>query len=187
MKGASLMANEKNIFIPGVKDGETFKVGEMEFIKFPDKDGMTPVVMKDIVFQSHFGRTNNFKESDILQRMKEEILPDIVEAIGEENLCPVTTDLTSLDGLKDYGAVESLIALPTLDFYRENAENFQSHKLNCWWWLATPWSTPANDDDWCVLCVSPSGCIRNFNYCNDVNGVRPFLIFKSCIFGSPEA
>ena len=181
------MANEKNIYVPGVKDGETFKVGEMEFIKFPDKDGMTPVVMKDIVFRSRFGRTNNFKESDILQRMKEEILPDIVEAIGEENLCSVTTDLTSLDGLKDYGAVESLIALPTLDFYRENAEIFQTHKLNYWWWFATPWSTPTNDDDWYVLCVSPSGF-----YCDDCfsgvdGGVRPFLIFKSCIFGSPEA
>ena len=181
------MANEKNICIPGIKDGETFNIGEMEFIKFPDKDGVTPVVMKDIAFRSYFGRTNNFKESDILRRMTEEILPDIVEAIGEENLCPVTTDLTSRDGLKDYGAAESLIALPTLDFYRENAEIFQAHKLNCWWWLATPWSTPANDDDWYVLCVSTSGCVSYFSYYGGYGGVRPFLIFKSCIFGSPEA
>ena len=181
------MANEKNICIPSVKDGETFKIGEMEFIKFPDKDGGTPVIMKNIAFRSRFGRANNFKESDILQKMKEEILPDIVEAIGEENLCPVTTDLTSLDGLKDYGAVESPIALPTLDFYRENAEIFQAHKLNCWWWLATPWSTPANDDYWCVLCVSPSGYVFISSFDNGYHGVRPFLIFKSCIFGSPEA
>ena len=181
------MANEKNICIPGIKDGETFKIGEMEFIKFPEKDGKTPVVMKNIAFRSRFGGTNNFKESDILQRMKEEILPGIVEAIGEENLCSITTDLTSLDGLKDYGAAESLIALPTLDFYRENAEIFQAHKLNRWWWLATPWRTPTNDDDWCVLCVSPSGFIGSSGYFNGNNGVRPFLIFKSCIFGSPEA
>ena len=181
------MANEKNIPIPGVKDGETFNIGEMEFIKFPDKDGMTPVVMKDIAFRSYFGRTNNFKESDILRRMTEEILPDIVEAIGEENLCSISTDLTALDGLKDYGTAESLISLPTIDFYRENAEIFMQHKLDYWWWLATPWSTPTNDDDWCVLCVSPSGYI-NYDGCNRVYcGVRPFLIFKSCIFGSSEA
>ena len=181
------MTREKNIRIPSVKDGETFEIGEMEFIKFPDRDGMTPVVMKGVVFRSHFGDNNNFKESDILQRMTEEILPDIVEAIGEESLCVINTDLASLDGLKDYGTVESLIALPTLDFYRENAEIFQQHKPDRWWWLATPWSTPTNDDDWRVLCVSPSGCVINISYYRGNVGVRPFLIFKSSIFGSSEA
>ena len=181
------MINKKSIRIPSVKDGEAFKIGKMEFIKFPDRDGMTPVIMKDIAFRSRFGDNNNFKESDILQRMTDEILPDIIEAIGEENLCSITTDLTSLDGLKNYGTTESLIALPTLDFYRENAEIFQMHKPGHWWWLATPWSTPTNDDDWCVLCVSPSGCIYYYYgvYIDGI-GVRPFLIFKSSIFGSSE-
>ena len=109
---------------PGVKDGETFKIGDTEFIKFPDTDGMTPVVMKDIAFTSRFGNSNDLRKSDVLKKLEEEFLPKVVAAIGRENLCTIKTDLTTLDGLKPYGVMESIVSLPTFDFYREHVDIF---------------------------------------------------------------
>ena len=169
------------------KDGETFTIAGMEFIKFPSVDGKTPVVMKDIAFRSRFGNNNDLRSSDVLRRMEEEILPKIVAAIGKENLCTIHTDLTTLDGLNPYGTMESLISLPTLDFYRANVSIFDKYKPDQWWWLATPESAPPHDDPWWILRVSPSGCIIGGSYDRSDRGVRPFCIFNSSIFESSEA
>lgn len=167
-------------------DGEILQIGSMEFIKFPSINGEAPVVMKDIAFSSRFGDNNDLRQSDVLKKLEAEYLPKIIDAVGLENLCTIKTDLTTLDGLKPYGAMESLISLPTLDFYRANAEIFGKYKPNGWWWLATPESAHPNDNPYWVLCVSPSGYIGNDRYDFNEDGVRPFLIFKSSIFESYE-
>ncbi len=169
----------------GIKDGETFAIAGMEFIKFPSDNGQTPVVMKDIAFRSCFGDNNDLRSSDVLRKMEAEILPRIIKAVGKENLCTIQTDLTTLDGLTPYGTMESLVSLPTLDFYRANAEIFSKYKPGSWWWLATPDSAEPNSEPAWVLCVSPSGFVDDGHYYNDY-GVRPFCIFKSSIFESLE-
>ena len=181
----STIKNEE-ICYPGIQDGETFSIAGIEFIKFPSKNGKTPIVAKDILFYSTFGKNNDLRKSNVLKKLQDEFLPKIIAAIGEENLCTIKTDLTAWDGLKPYGVMESLISLPTMDFYRENVEIFDQHKVNRWWWLATPESVPPHyDPDW-ILCVSPSGRIgRNFYFID--YGVRPILILKSSIFESFEA
>ena len=169
----------------GVKDGETFTVAGIELIKFPGKDGKTPVVARDSLFRSEFGRNNDLRSSTVIKKLVADVLPKIVEAVGEENVCAFRTDLTTLDGLKPYGAMESRISLPTLDFYRSNVEIFDKYEVDDYWWTATPESAKPHDDpDWTV-CVAPSGCIGNGVYDIDY-GVRPFLIFNSSIFESYE-
>ena len=78
--------NSEKIKFNGVNDGETFSVAGFELIKFPATEQGTPVVFRDNAFFSRFGRNNNLKESDVLERMQKEILPKIIEAIGEENV-----------------------------------------------------------------------------------------------------
>ena len=180
------ISKKKNIRLPGVKDGETFEIAGTEFIKFPGKDGQTPVLMKNIAFHSRFGDNNDLRTSTVLKRMQEECLPKVIEAIGEENICVIRTDLTTLDGLKTYGAMESLVSLPTMDFYRENVEIFDKYNPDTWWWLATPDSAHPHSDPTWVLCVSPSGYLDCVYYYYYVGGVRPFYIFKSSIFESFE-
>lgn len=170
-----------------VKDGETFSIGGVEFIKFPEVNGTVPAVAKNIIFKSQFGDNNDLRCSDVLKKLEAEFLPKIINAVGEENLCMIKTDLTCLDGLKPYGTMESLVSLPTLDFYRANVEIFDKHPVDAWWWLATPESARPHDaPDW-VTCVAPSGFV-DINFC-DVGylGVRPFLSFNSSIFESSEA
>ena len=177
--------NKQPLF-PGVKDGDTFKVGEFEFIKFPEVNSQTPVVMKDIAFRSKFGKDNDFRSSEILKRLELEVLPRIIAEIGEENVCTFKTDLTTWDGLKVYGELESKISLPTMDFYRANVEIFDRHNARSWWWLATADSAKPHYDPVWALCVSPSGDIF-YDGCSYDFGVRPILIFKSSIFGSLES
>ena len=177
------MSENKPLF-PGVKPGETFKIGGMEFIRFADTSAGTPVVLKNIAFRSRFGDNNDFRSSDILKKLQEEFLPKIIEAVGDENVCEFETDLTTLDGLKFYGTMKSRISIPTFDFYRANVAVFDQYNPSVWWWLATADSAnPHYTPDWAV-CVSPSGDIFNDCYGSGNCGVRPFCILKSSIFGS---
>ena len=177
---------ENKVLFPGVKDGETFEVAGIEFIKFPERDGGVPCVAKDLLYDMCFGSNNNFAESRILKRLRDKVLPKLEKAVGTENIRSMEVDLTSLDGLKDYGSVETKIALPTFDFYRENVEIFDRYKPERWWWLATPDSTMAHNLDRFSVCVAPSGRIFNDDGDSGDNGVRPFCIFESAIFGSCE-
>lgn len=172
---------------PGVKDGETFQIAGIEFIKFPDRNGGTPVLARNVAFRSRFGDNNDLRASDVLKELQEEFLPKIVAAIGEENVLSFQTDLTALDGLKPYGVMESKISLHTMDFYREHVEIFDKYPVRDYCWTATPESAKPHDKPYWVVCVSPSGCVNNY-YCYDYYdfGVRPFLILKSSIFESSE-
>ena len=167
-----------------VKDGETFTVAGIEFIKFPTVGDATPVMARNCLFRSKFGANNDLRSSSVLKRMEEEVLPKIIEALGEENVLTFRTDLTTEDGLKPYGIMESKISLPTLDFYRANVETFDKHKVGTWFWLATPESAQPHSNPDLILCVAPSGLI-NIEGCGiDGCGVRPFLYFQSSIFVS---
>ena len=179
-------AETKTATLFHVKDGDTFKIAGIEFIKFPDKDGMTPVVARNILFNSTFGDNNDLRSSNPIKRLKEEILSKIIMVVGEENVCTFPTDLTAWDGLKPYGVMEEKISLPTMDFYRANVEIFDKYPVSGWWWLATPETAPPHGSSNWILCVSPSGDI-DFGDCGCIgHGVRPVLYFKSSIFGSSE-
>ena len=164
-----------------ISNGKTFKIGDVEFIKFSEENGEVTAVAKEIAFRAPFGSNNNFEGSSLLERLNKEFLPKIAEAIGEENILEHEVDLTSLDGLKTYGSIKSRISIPTFDFYRENVKIFDDYKVDTWWWLATPDTTPEHSNiPWC-RCVSPVGYIYN-DYVNNYFGVRPFLKFVSNIF-----
>lgn len=163
-----------------VNEGESFKIGDVELIRFPEIDGGVPVVAKDSITRMKFGENNNLKESTELNKVLDDFLKKITAAVGEENVLSFETDLLSLDGGDKYGKMTSKVSLPTLDFYRANRKIFDKHKLDKYYWLATPDS----NDNSLVLCVAPSGDVLCFNSYYYDCGVRPFCILKSNIFVS---
>lgn len=170
-----------------ITPGSVFAIGEREYIKFYDVEEATVVVTKDILFNSAFGENNNLNESTVLEKLRLEVLPEIEKEVGAENVVEFETDLTTLDGLNPYPNLLSKISLPTFDFYRKFVSVFDKHKLNKWWWLATPDSAKSHGSDRWIVCVAPSGYfngVRYFNYY--VSGVRPILHFKSSILVSCE-
>lgn len=172
---------EKGTFImklSEVKNAETFKIGDVEFIKFGEENGRVTAVTKDIQFFSCFGETNNLSKSEIIETLEKDFLPKIAEQVGEENIIDFETDLLTIDGLTDYGTMTSKVSLPTVDFYRKNRDIFEKYTIKKRFWLAT-----ANGNNCFVLRVSPLGYVDNDYYFNG-SGVRPLCIFSSSIFVS---
>ena len=164
--------------------GETFKIGEYEFVVLEHSKDTTSIIFKDLLKRNETfgGCNNNFNDSNA-DRICCEFAEEIGNIIGLENITVHTVDLTSDDGLKCFGTVERRMSLLTAEQYRRYVDILDKYKVNKWWWLATAFSTPKhNDDDW-VKCVAPSGRINN-NDCLNKYGVRPFCILKSNIFVS---
>lgn len=180
------MENTKTIILDDVQDGEVFKIGRFELIKFAIPDGTVQAVFKDCPFKSRFGDNNDLSKSDILKKLMSAILPEIEAIVGAENVLEFETDLLSLDGSKKHGVMTSKISIPTLDFYRANRETFEKYKLDEWWWLATPDSTSEYYNDKWSVCVAPSGVISYYDNCYYFFGVRPVLRFVSSISVSCE-
>lgn len=171
------------IHLKEIPAGETFKVGEYELIVLKHDGDQVHVLMKDLlVEETEFGSNNDFRDSEVDDICREfaEVLADL---IGDENIIEHKVDLTSDDGLKDYGTVQRKVSLLTCNQYREFVEILDKYKLDKWWWLVTPFSTPAHENANWIKCVSPHGFI-DINDCGDVLGVRPFCILNSNIFVS---
>lgn len=162
--------------------GDTFRVADIEFIKFDEKNGVVTAVAKDVLCSKVFDDdANNFAKSSLLKYLTNEILPKIETAVGANNVLEFETDLVSLDGLDDYGTMRSKISLPTFDFYRKHVKIFDKHKVNNYWWLSTPDSTPAHEVKYWVRVVSVGGVLYNDD-CSYCGGVRPVCHFVSSIF-----
>ena len=163
--------------------GETFKIGEHEFIVLEQSGDTTAVIRKELLTDQQFGSTNNYEGSNV-DTVCSKFADEIATIIGEENIVEHTVDLTSNDGLKDYGTKDVRVSLLTADRYRRYVEILDNFKPDSWWWLSTPFSTKKHDNDSWVLCVSPSGYLDDYYHCGNDIGVRPFCILKSTIFVS---
>ena len=167
-----------------LEPGETFKVGEYEFVVLEHCAGYTSAILKTLLKDNVvFGTNNNYAGSEV-DKLCEEFSDELAKIVGEENIVEHPLDLTADDGLQDYGVIERRACLMTAAQYRMYVSILDKYKLEKWWWLATPFSTPAHGNDNWVKCVSPVGGICGDLYFNDYFGVRPFCIFKSSIFVS---
>ena len=165
------------------EDGLLARIGEHEFIVLNRTDETVHLLLKGSLEDMVFGNTNDFRTSDIKRRL-EEFAGELASIIGAESIVEHTVDLTSDDGLKDYGSTTARVSLLTADMYREHVYMIDKYKLDDWWWLATPFSTLTHGYKTAIKCVAPSGFIYDCNYGNFNCGVRPFCILKSDIFVS---
>lgn len=165
-------------------DGDIAKIGNYEFIVLENDGIYASLLLKDTLGEDMiFGNTNDFRTSEV-KKICDSFGEEIEELIGKGNLVKHTVGLMALDGLKDYGEIETKMSLLTVARYQEHIEIIEEHKLDKWWWLATAWSTPKHGYTTLVSCVSPNGRVYNNLSCDGIVGVRPFCIVKSNIFQS---
>ena len=175
--------NRNQVLLSAVPVGETIKIGGHEFIVLGQYEDETALITKDIIEKMAFGNNNNFASSAV-DAWCENFAEDLSSTVGERNIIEHTVDLTSDDGLKDYGTVQRKVSLFTTEQYRNYVDILDKYKPDAWWWLATPFSTPRHCNDTWVKCVSPSGYFSD-DICGFGDfGVRPFCILKSSIFVS---
>lgn len=170
----------------GKKVGDTFKLIGIPWkvLDITDK-GYVCIAMEPVLKSEQFDTSgNNWKDSTLRKKLHEQILPKIKNEVGEECVVKFKRNLTSLDGLTEYGGCMDEISLIGIDEYRRYRNLIPNSKKE-WWWTITPWSTKNNDDDTWIAVVSPSGVICNGSYYSS-NGVRPFCIFSSKLFESEK-
>lgn len=166
--------------------GQTVRIGDYAMIVLEQSGDTTAVACRDAYKKNvRFGDNNNYNGS-VADRTCEEFADELAAIIGEENIVMHTVDLTTDDGLKDYGKIRRRASAMTAERYRRYVNILDEYKLDIWTWLATAFSTKKHGNDSWVKCVSPSGCVNNYyGFCSDGHyGVRPFCILKSNIFVS---
>lgn len=168
-----------------VKENTTITVADTEFIVLEKKDNYVLCLTRDFAFKNKkFDKSsNNYATSDVKEKLDNEFLPKLIESVGADNILDVDIDLTSDDGLDDYGSVKDKIGLLTDSMYRKYNRIIENYPVHNWWWLATPYSTPHRGYSSLVRCVRNYGSLFSGN-CFSNYGVRPFCIFSSAIFES---
>lgn len=129
------------------------------------------------------GNSNNFPKGTLCKYLNGEFIKKL-KANGADTsaLIPTTIDLTSDDGLKDYGETTQKIFLLTCDMYRKYRSVIPN--LDDWWWLATAYSTESNGYANSARTVYSDGSLLNsYAYCGLI-GVRPAFYLKSSILES---
>ena len=184
VKQICVAQGQAEIKLADIPEGGTFKIGDHEFVILEHSGDTTAIIRKDLLPDDmEFGSNNNFSDSYVEDKCRE-FGEEIAKAIGKENLVEHTVDLTSDDGLKDYGTIKSRCSLLTTDLYRRYVDILDKFKPDRWWWLATAHSTERHGNSSWVKCVSPSGSLYGGGYYDNDYGVRPFCILKSNIFVS---
>lgn len=134
--------------------------------------------MNGILKKSEFGKTNNYAESYVRDYLvNSELAAELKKEFGDK-LLPISLDLTSMDGFKDYGSVDGdILAIFNIQMLMKFGENIPL--IDSWYWLANPNQTPKRNDARYVQYVFSNGLV---DYCGcDWNGtgVRPFFILQS--------
>ncbi len=170
-----------------LQPGETFKIGEHDFIVLEQNgcSGTTNVISKgfmseDIVFGDD---TKDYNNSNLKKIIEENIQPAIEAGVGVGNIIEQVVSLTSVDMQGEFKPCYCKVRPITFDEARKYNNLLVNKDLDDWWWTCTPWSTADRGWKRTITVVSQSGYFDVSN-CNDDFGVRPFCILKSNIFVS---
>lgn len=126
--------------------------------------------------EAKFGGSNNYAKSALAKHLNSTFLEALTENHVDEVLLR-KVDLTAVNGSTEYGSVVCRVAPLTLDEYRRLRDIIPLPES--WEWFATPWSTPAvNEDDAWVAGLGTSGDV-NYYGCGNSHGSRPAFLIPS--------
>lgn len=126
---------------------------------------------------------NDFAASSVRAFLNGDFLEELAAAgADKEAFLPLALDLTSDDGLKDYGIDRVTIGIYTDQIYREFRNIIPP--ASDWHWTATPFSTARNGYEHLVRFVNSSGALSSNHAYVGGRGVRPLCVLKSDILVS---
>lgn len=155
--------------------GERFVYGKKNCMVLEHMNDGTLCMVLDEDFESKFGKTNNFAESELRKKLNGEYLDEwVTNGADRASFVLMQVDLTANDGLKDYGTCECFLAPRTCDQHRKYRYLIPNPKGN-WEWTATAYSTKANGYSLTAYQVTVAGGL-SINYSvNVAYGVRPLF------------
>ena len=157
--------------------GERFVRGGIEFVALGmEQGGVLAVAAKRLEDEMAYDEdgSNDWRKSSLRKYLNEEF----VKNFDKGDLLPFVSDLTSDDGMTDYGTSEDFVALLSDNLYRKYRKFMP--KYDTWVWTITPWSChPGNAS--IERIVSTSGALY-YNNADNGHGVAPACIFNPAIF-----
>lgn len=165
--------------------GEAFSVFGDTFVALDRVDGNVLAIRKEIWKSAPFDTSgvNNLRTASIAAHLVEYFLGLCKQGASEDTVAMNTIDLKATDGTREYGTFGMRVGLLTLEQYGKYQHIIPD--VDDWWWLATPWRTPAQkggDSDHSWFCYSDGNA--DYNYCADSYGIRPALLFASSLLVS---
>lgn len=180
----------KKMEICKVRNGERFIVDGEEFVKLGDIAGGAFVLLADTLpdycaFESEDADDdrdhNNFIGSNV-KRVVDEWLHRHKTLSDAAMALPI--DLTSMDGMTDYGMPNVYGRILTVDEYRKYRRFIPLTDKP--FWTATPWCTLSVDDYYAYLVDTDGSLSSDFAYYADCCA-RPALALKSSLLVSVSA
>lgn len=171
-----------------LKNGRVFNYAGVNWVKLDDLNGGALVLSADSLFRRAFDTEgkNNFAVSSLNRELNGDFLEALCrEGAKKEDFVPLVLDLTSDDGMKDYGVTSAMIGLLTCEQFRKYRALIPNLNEEDWWWLLTPDSCLPQYGH-LVRGVLTDGALSD-TYAYDGNeGVRPLCILKYGILVSVE-
>lgn len=151
---------KEKVILGSLKPGETFMIGEHEFIVLEQNYETTNVISKNIMAENvQFDKnTKDYNKSSLKRYIEEKIRPIILENIGAGNFVEHSVALTSVDNQSEFNDCICDIRPITFDEAREYNDLLVNEDLPEYYWTITPWST--SERGWnSISVVSPSGYV----------------------------
>ena len=171
--------------LESLKAGETFCIGENDYIVLEQHEGKTKVISRNFIAEDRkfADDTANYKTSELRKYIEAEIQPTIENEVGAENLVEHRVSLETVDSQDNYGELTCKVRPLTFDEARQYNNLVVNSDLDDWWWTCTAWTSPNRECNRSIAVVLPSGFVNYFS-CSNSYGVRLVCILKSNIFVS---
>ena len=170
----------KKIALKNAARGTAFDYAGQSWILLENDDGRALCLSKDIIETRAFdeGNCNNFAVASSKEYLNGAYLDNLLEDVNGPNAFLTTElDLTTDDGLKDYGTCTVTIFLLTVDQYRRNRDVIPN--ADDWWWLSTAVSTASNGYEHSARGVGADGTLSGGSACFGGLGLRPACYLDS--------
>ena len=183
---------QKNMELCRVRQGEAFTFDGVRFVKLDESAGAAFVVAEDVMLENipfehedaeredHNNYTGSNLEYGILTMLAGKHR-EIYDAVVERPI-----DLTTMDGMTDYGMPTVTVRALTIDEYRKYRKFIPLASKP--YWLATGWTTKSSPFSGAInaYCVSAVGTLHNDDVCSASFAARPALYLKSSILVSVD-
>lgn len=187
---------KKKLRVSELSAGGVFNYAGHKWVKLDNIYNGSLVLSYDVIFDAEFDEdSNNWMRSSLRARLNKNICDQIViradRPVGVQSrtemyipridLIQFERDLTTDDGMTDYGTCNDYVSLLTCDEYRRYRKIIP--KCDMWWYTITAYSAVYSRS---VRFVLSDGSLLSLNACNDNLGVRPLCVLKSDVLVEPD-
>lgn len=159
------------------KPGELFERNGVSFVALGiEQGGLLAIVAEPLEEEMAYdeNKSNDWRKSTLRKYLNGEYL----EGLNKGDLLPFTSDLTSDDGMKDYGTSEDYVFLLSDNLYRKYRAFIPNY--GAWWWTITPYSCHPGHA-YIERLVTTDGSLSN-SVAYSAIGVAPACLFNPKIF-----